>query len=109
MKIIFLVFLILISILIVVGFIIQIFHILKPLFCLIGYVVQLFIKSVEICSSQALYGAHPKKFTHQLLNFYGLEKAYAVRFIPYPFKLAHIGFFPYHKVVDASKRARNRL
>ncbi len=109
MKIIFLTILIILSFLILVGFIIQILHILQPLFRLLKYMFQYFVKSIEVCSSQNLNGTYSRKFTHQLLDFYHLKQAYAVKGLPVPLSLGGIGFFPHGLVIEASKRAKNRL
>jgi hypothetical protein len=70
---------------------------------------QYFVKSIEVCSSRNLNGTYSRKFTHQLLDFYHLKQAYAVKGLPVPLSLGGIGFFPHGQVIEASKRAKNRL
>jgi hypothetical protein len=109
MKIIVLIFLVLLSVLIVAGFIIQILYILRPVAWLFVQIVRILIKPVVECVHPRLGEVRTIEFSRKLLAHYSLKGAYGVRFLPCSFIIARYGFFSRGKVVEASIRAMSRI
>jgi hypothetical protein len=109
MKIIVLIFLVLLSILIVAGFIIQILYLLRPVAWLFVQIVRILIKPIVGCVHSRLGETRSVEFSRRLLEHYSLKRAYGVRFLPCSFIIARHGFFSRGKVVEASIQAMNRI